>query len=446
MWTANPTYSIKLILNSALWLTAAGIVVRGCGAVREISFAAAFGVSRETDLFLLAVTYATFVPSVLASALGAALVAQLARLRMGGTFPRGPALRSLAEGICIAGLLAALATYLFAPVLMRLFFGLHGPDLEEAVQFSRILAPLGATMVISASMDALLNSAKQFFVAGVTSAATPISMIAAIVLFGRHWGVDAAAWGMVAGGVLEVAILALTIMRQNEVLFGNHPASAELVNVGAFWRGVSFLSLSAAVAAVSPLIDQVFLAKLEVGAITTFNYASKVNSLLIGLFGTAFGVAIYPYLTDLAAQRNIMGLKHLSWRIVALIVPVTLLASMLVFVFSQEIVQLLFARGNFTEKDTELVASIQCVFAFQLVFYVSGLVAMRVLNALQTADFVLWISCLGVALNAALDWLLYTRMGAAGIALSSVLTSVGSLGFALLFIQAASTRVRHGVQ
>jgi putative peptidoglycan lipid II flippase len=155
-------------------------------------------------------------------------------------------------------------------------------------------------------------------------------------------------------------------------------------------------------------------------------------------------VAIYPYLTDLAAQRDIVGLKHLSWRIVALIVPVTLLASMLVFLFSQDIVQLLFARGNFTDKDTDLVASIQCVFAFQLVFYVSGLVAMRVLNALGTADFVLWISCLGIALNAAFDWLLYDRMGAAGIALSSVLTSIGSLVFALLFIQAASARARHG--
>jgi putative peptidoglycan lipid II flippase len=444
VWTATPTYSVKLILNSALWLTAAGIVVRGCGAVREISFAAAFGVSRETDLFLLAVTYATFLPAVLASALGTALVAQLVRLRTGGTFPRGRALHSLAQGVCLSGLVAALATYLLAPVLMPLFFGLRGADLDEAVKFSRILAPLGTTMVIAASMDALLNSAKQFFVAGVTSAATPIAMIGAIIFFGHHWGVDAAAWGMVVGGVVEVAILALTIVRQDRVLFGNHPTSAALVDVAAFWRGVSFLSLSAAVAAVSPFIDQVFLAKLEVGAITTFNYASKVNSLLIGLFGTAFGVAIYPYLTDLAAQRDMVGLKHLSWRIVALIVPVTLLASLFVFLFSHEIVQLLFARGNFTEKDTHLVASIQCVFAFQLVFYVSGLVAMRVLNALGTADYVLWISCLGIAFNVTFNWLLYERMGAAGVALSSVLTSIGSLVVALLFIQAASTRARHG--
>jgi putative peptidoglycan lipid II flippase len=245
---------------------------------------------------------------------------------------------------------------------------------------------------------------------------------------------------MIAGGMGEVAILTLTILRQKHVLFGSHVPRADALNVAAFWRGVSFLGLSAAIAAVSPLIDQVFLSKLEVGAITTFSYASKVNSLLIGLFGTAFGVAIYPYLTDLAAQRDLRALRHLSWRIVALIVPVTLLASTLVLLFSQEIVQMLFARGNFTEKDVVLVAQIQRVFAFQLVFYVCGLVAMRVLNALGTTDFVLWISCLGIVLNTLFDWLLYERMGAAGIALSSVLTSIGSLGFALALIAPASRR------
>ena len=440
MWTATPTYSLKLILNSALWLTAAGIVVRGCGAVREISFAAAFGVSRETDLFLLAATYAGFLPAVLAGAVGTALVSQLGRLRRGSTFPRGDAVVSLAWGVLFAGLFATVATYVLAPLVLPVFFGLKGADLENAIKFSRILAPLGLTMVVSASMDAVLNSAKQFFVAGVTSAATPVAMIGAIVIFGDRWGVDAAASGMIAGGVVEVAILTLTILRQKDVLFGSHVPHAEALNLGAFWRGVSFLALSAAIAAVSPLIDQVFLARLEVGAITTYSYASKVNSLLIGLFGTAFGVAIYPYLTDLAAQRDLRALGHLSWRIVALIVPVTLFASTLVLLFSQEIVQTLFARGNFTEKDVLLVAHIQRVFAFQLVFYVCGLVAMRVLNALGTTDLVLWISCLGIVLNTLFDWLLYEHMGAAGIALSSVLTSIGSLGLALALIRAASRR------
>jgi putative peptidoglycan lipid II flippase len=437
--TSSP-YGVRLILNSALLLTAAGLVVRGCGALREIFFAAQFGVSRDTDLFFLAVTYATLLPAVLASALGTTLIAQLAELREGDKFQLGRPMELLASGVCAAALAAALGTYLLAPVLLSTLFGLNGADLEEAVRHARVLAPLGVTVVVSSSMDALLNSAKRFFIAGITAAATPLTMIAAIVLLGPRWGVEAAAWGMIAGGLAEVIVLSLFIGRMRHTLFAARPAAAAAVDIMQFWRSVGFLAMSAGIAASGPLIDQVFLAKLEVGAITTFNYASKVNSLLIGLFGTAFGVAIYPYLSDLAAKRDIAGLKHLSWRIVALIVPVTLLASALVFIFSHEIVSVLFARGNFTPEDTVLVAHIQSIFAFQLVFYVAGLVAMRVLNAVAASDYVFWISCLGIASTAFFDWLLYTRMGAGGIALSAVLTSAASLGCAVVFIRAALKR------
>lgn len=434
------SYGLRLIINSALWLTAAGMIVRSCGAIREIVFAGSFGVSQETDAFFLAFTYATFVPSVLASALTTTIVARLASVSGGRGLPAITSLGALGRGVCAAGLIATVGTYVFAPLALSTLFNLKDADLENVVSLSRILAPLGATMILSASMDAVLNSAKQFFVAGITSAATPITMVAAILLLGGRWGIEAAAWGMIAGGIAEVLILTFTIARQRRTLFGEQRLQIATAENVAFWRSVLFLACSAMIAAISPVVDQVFLSRLETGAITTFTYASKVNSLIIGLFGTAFSIAIYPYLTDLAAQRNTAALTHLSFRISALILPITAGASTIVFLFSYEIVQLLFARGSFTEADTSAVAHIQRIFAFQLVFYAAGLVAMRVLNAVGAAAFVFWISCIGVILNAFFDWLFYERMGAGGIALSSVLTSVASLLTALLFIRAAFRR------
>lgn len=437
MTTSASAYGIRLIVNSALWLTVAGIVVRSCGAIREIIFASFFGVSKDTDAFFLALTYATFVPLILASALSTSLVTQLANMSRGAALPRGGGLLDLMQKICIAALVAGLGIYFFAPLALPLLFNLEDAELEKAVLYSRILAPLGLTMTLSASLDALLNSAKRFFIAGITSAATPLTMIVAVVYFGEPWGIQAAAWGMTAGGVFEVFILVGVIFLQRRALFSDTTVASVAPGNVAFWRSVAFLAFSAAIAAVSPVVDQIFLSRLETGAISSFNYASKVNGLLIGLFGTAFGVAIYPYLSDLAAQRDHAGLKHLAWRITALVVPITVVASGLVFFFSYEIVDLLFARGNFTAADTLTVGYIQRIFAFQLTFYVAGLVAMRILNAVGAADSVFWISCIGMTLNALFDWLFYTSMGAGGIAMSSVLTSVASLLFALLFIRAA---------
>jgi putative peptidoglycan lipid II flippase len=294
-------------------------------------------------------------------------------------------------------------------------------------------------MVVAAAMAAVLNSAKRFLFAGLAAGATPLVMVVAIGLYGERFGIQAAAWGMVAGGALEILTVGVLLWVRRDALFRADVSTRSALDAG-FWRAVALLGLSAAVAALSPVVDQIFLAKLETGAITVYNYASKVNSIMIGLFGTAFSAALFPYLSDLAAQRDTAALKRVSWQVAALILPVSVAANAVVFFFSYDIVDILFARGSFTTGDTVQVASVQAVFSFQLVFYGVGLIAMRVLNATRADGAVLWISCLGVITNALFDWFFYARLGAPGIALSSVLTSVLNLVYAGFFIRLALVR------
>lgn len=425
------TPSVRLILNTAFILTGLGMVVRASSALKEIVFASAFGVSAETDAFVLALTYSTFLPAVLGSSLATALIARLARAHVTSA-SRGPN----PYWIVAAGGLCACLMYSLAPVLIPALFKASGNTLPLAVHYAQILAPLGFTMVLSATMDGLLNSHKQFYVAGITALATPVFTAVAVLAFAEQGGVEVAAWGMVAGGLVEVVVLVTRIYIQRARFFPSHgPASSS--EQWTFWRAVSVLAFASAIASVSPLIDQVFLSRLDTGAITSLNYASKVNSLLTGLFGTAFGAAIYPYLSDLAAQRDLTGLKRLSWKLSAVVLPITAVASLIVFVFSYEIVDLLFARGNFGQKAVNEVGAIQRIFAFDLVFYVAGLLAIRVLNAAGAARFILILSCISVTANATFDWLLYERFGASGIALATVLTSMVGLVAALAFIRPA---------
>lgn len=427
------TYSVKLIVATALSLTALGIVVRASSAVKEIVFAYAFGVSAETDAFVLAGTFAMFLPTIIGGAIGTALIAALADTQ--GSF-RGSGLVRVTIWIAVIAFACGVSIYLFAPLVMSGLFNLRGSDLQNAISYTRILAPLGVTILLSSAMSALLNSAKQFYLAGIVAVATPLAILAAIILLAERWGLEAAAWGTVVGGVIEVLILANRIVSQRRVFFarGELPAAKTAAR---FWRSVGVLSFASTVAAVSPMVDQFFLSKLETGSITNFNYASKVNSLLIGVFGTAFSVAIYPYLSDLAAQRDTRGLKRLTWRLAGVVLPITGIATALVYAFSYELVELLFARGKFTDTAVLQVGVIQQIFAFQLPFYIAGLIAMRILNATGASEFILWVACMGMVSNVLFDWLFYESLGAGGIALASVLTSALSLIFTLLFIRPA---------
>lgn len=433
---AASSSSVRLILNTALLLTGLGMIVRASGAVKEILFARAFGVSAHTDAFVLAVTYATFLPTVLGGSISTALIAERSRNAAEGIAD----LATLSAWVLAVACVCGVCVYALAPWVMATFFSLSGEELARAAAYSRVLSPLGFAMVLSLAMAGLLNSEKQFYIAGISALATPVFTMIGILALAPAWGVEAAAWGMVAGALAEVAVLGARIGTQRRTLFAHIRRGAATPRERIFWRSVAVLSFAGVVAAVSPVIDQIFLAKLETGAISNLNYASKVNSLLIGLFGTAFGAAIYPYLSDHAARRDLPNLKRLTWKLALVVVPASAATSLLVYVFSYEIVRILFARGNFTDAAALEVSAIQQIFALQLVFYVAGLLAMRVLNAAGAAKFVLVISCIGVAANALFDWLFYESLGARGIALASVLTSVVSLVVSMLFIKPALTR------
>ena len=429
----TPTASVRRILNTALFLTALSTIVRASGAVKEIFFARAFGASAETDAFVLAFTYALFLPTVIGGSIATALIADRARGAQGAAGDCS----GLAVAVLAAACLCGAGIYVSAPAVMSVLFSLQGPDLELATFYSRVLSPLGFAMVLSLAMGGLLNSEKQFYVAGISALATPVFTLAAIIVFADAHGVQAAAWGTVVGALVETVLLALRVGAQRRVFFSRPPDQPASPPEWVFWRAVATLSFAGVIAAVSPIIDQAFLARIATGAITNFNYASKVNSLLIGLFGTAFGAAIYPYLSEHAARRDVTGLSRLAWRLAWTVVPASAAVSALVYFFSYDIVAILFARGNFTVEIAVEVALIQKVLALQLVFYVAGLLAMRILNSAGAARFVLMIACIGVATNALLDWLFYESLGARGIALASVLTSVVSLIVSCLLIRPA---------
>lgn len=432
MQAASGAHSVRFIFNTALWVTAVGVLVRGAGAIKEIVFAGAYGVSGETDAFVLAVTYATFPPTVLGGAIATALVAHLANGRSESSKSE-PQVAYLAS-IGIAGLVCGCALYLLAPVGIPALFTIETSRLAHAVRYAQILSPLGAVMVWAAALAACLNSAKQFYVPAISAFATPVAMLVFIAAFGTSWGIAAAAWGLLVGAVAELALLAARLQMQR---FGG-----DFVRSGAtaFWRSVAVLSLAGAVSTVATLVDQVFLSKLPTGAITQFSYAYKVNSLLVALFGNAFCIVIYPYLSDLAAAHNAAALKRLALKLASIVVPATGAVSLAIYLFSDDIVKLLFLRGNFSEEAALRVSAIQQVFAFQLVFYVGGLLTTRVLNATRSTEMILWIACIGVGAVALFDWQLYQPLGARGIALSAVITSFITLAAGLFFARAALVR------
>ena len=147
---------------------------------------------------------------------------------------------------------------------------------------------------------------------------------------------------------------------------------------------------------------------------------------------------IFPHFARMVATGDWPGLRHTfrtySWLIVALTVPV----SLLIGIFSTDLVRLLFERGQFTAADTAIVARVQSLYALQIPFYVLSMVGVRLLSAMQSNRAVMIIFMASFVVNVIGNLVFMRWWGLSGIALS---TSVVYLLSMLLVLIAIGRRI-----
>jgi putative peptidoglycan lipid II flippase len=116
---------------------------------------------------------------------------------------------------------------------------------------------------------------------------------------------------------------------------------------------------------VDVIINRYFGNMLAAGTVTALDNANRLMQLPYGVFGQAFGLAIFPTLSALAAKKLWDEYKTQVSQGIRGIVFMTLPASVLMMVLSIPIIRFVFQHGNFTADDTYVTA-------FTLVLYCAG--------------------------------------------------------------------------
>ena len=92
---------------------------------------------------------------------------------------------------------------------------------------------------------------------------------------------------------------------------------------------------------------------LEEGSVASLYFASRVQELTLGLFSIALSIALLPTFSDLAAQRDISGMKRTLIFSHRLVFFITFPAMVGLLVLNQPIIRVLFQRGVFDVRSQQ---------------------------------------------------------------------------------------------
>lgn len=359
------------------------------GLARDLLMASVFGVSGLTDAFNVAFRIPNLLRRLFAEgAFSQAFVPVLAssRARDGEA-----ATRALIDAVAtvLAWVLVAVSAVgvAAAPVLMWLLAsGLDEPGFEAGVLMTRWMFPYIGCMSLVALSAGILNTWKHFAVPAATPVLLNLSMIVAAWL-GAPWferlGVEpiyAMALGVMAGGVLQLAVQVPALMRLRLLpRIGVLPGRLRAAWRAAGVRQVLTLMLPAllgvGVAQLSLLINTQIASYLASGSVTWIWYADRLMEFPTALLGVALGVVLTPQLAGARASGDEARYSQmLDWGL-RLVLLLALPCAVALGVFAKPLVATLFHYGRFSADDVERSA-------WALTMYgtgVLGLVAVKVL-------------------------------------------------------------------
>ena len=302
------------------------------------------------------------------------------------------------------------------------------PDqLALATRMTRIILPAQIFYYWGALLLAVQYAEKRFVIPALAPLLYNAGIIFGGLALGPVMGIEGFAWGVVIGAFVGNFAIQAWGARACGIRFRCH---VDLRDPDL--RTYALVTLPLVVGLGMQFSNEIFFryfgSFLGTGGLASLNYALRTMMALVAVFGQAFGVAAFPFLSQYVAEKRYHEMNSLLFSMISNVAVILVPFSLLLMVLSRETLALLFQRGGFTEASTLATApvlSMYCLGAFGIA--AAGMVS-RGFYALQNTMLPMVVSSLAAFGSLPFYWMARQRGGARGIAL------VGSLFMTIQFV------------
>lgn len=409
-------------------ISAATLLSRVLGYVRDMMVALAFGAGPVTDAFLVAFRIPNILRRLLGEgALSTAIVPVFTDYHVHQ--PRAEFLRMvravLAAALVVLTVVSLLGV-LGAPWILRAIAPGFVDDPAQAslaTLLTRVMFPYLLLVGLAALAMGALNAEGRFFASALGPALLNVGMIAGVLVLAPRLSTPilGLAFGVLIGGAAQLAVQIPSLRRAGVLVAPSgelrHPAL----------RRVLHLLLPAvfglAAAQVSVFVNTLLASLLPSGSISFLYYADRVMEFPLGVFGIALAAASLPSMSRQAAAGDHRGLARTLNFALRLSFHIALPATVGLILLRTPITRLLFERGRFGPEDTVATAQALLWYAVGLTAFSGARIAAQMFYALGEPGTAVRLGVLSVVANVVTAIALMRPMGHTALALAS---SVGA--------------------
>ena len=300
--------------------------------------------------------------------------------------------------------------------------GYDEPELRVTlIRMTRIIIPAQFFFFASGLFMAVQFAKEKFGIPALAPIIYNLGIILGGILLGSRYGMVGFSWGVLAGAICNCIIQywgAKRLGMKLQISFElNHPDLRRYIVL------TLPLMIGLTMTFSREFFFRIFGSYLPPGGISGINYGLKIMLIPVAIFGQAIGTAAYPFMARLVAEERMEEMNNLlnnTLRYLALVIPV----SALLMVLKNEVVLIIYQRGQFDASATALTADILIYLlagAFALAAYT---IVPRAFYAMQNTVFPAVYGSIAVLLSIPFYYFGLRYFGSKGIALAISLSGI----------------------
>lgn len=394
--------------------------------IRDAKIASVFGLQGATDVYFYAITLIVLVSAFIPRSINTTVIPALMRASLGGDEKAKLMLLSnIVSCTMIAGFLMAVAFGLIAfwPSAVELLT----PGFDDSQRHDlSLMILMGIPSIFFLSIVAVnrgyLQSEGRFLESQISELCLALVGIAAMLYFADSLGFYVLIIAIVVASILQIGIQTFGLSR---LPFRYTPyinlQDRQMKVIGVL---IVPVLISTGISDISKIVDQALGSTLDGGGLSALAFGGKINGLVVGICIVSLVTVIFPIISKSAASGDIVKLKDELRQVINTVLMITLPATVIVLTLSDNIVSVLFERGQFGTDATKITSEVLFFYSLGLAFAGLRLVLIKVFYSLQDTITVVKCAIVASITNIILNFVLIGPLAHKGLALATSLSSV----------------------
>ena len=289
-----------------------------------------------------------------------------------------------------------------------------------AIQLIPIIFPFLIFVTLSAVISSVLNIKGKFFLPSFLSVILNVLMIGTLLIFKSesHFPL---AWSILIAGIIQLFLLLINANFFKSLFqFGLKKLSLLSSILRTFFKRFLFSVLGSGIVQLNIFVSMLFASLVGEGAISHIYYADRIIDLPFALIAVAMTFTLLPYLSKniLDEEKNANAFNQTIIFCFIFALP----SSFALFFISEDIVRVLFGRGEFLNKDILITSNLLLIYSFSLPGYMISRICNQVFYSYERVDLPIKASIPTFFLNLVLCFSLYRQLGVYGLAIAGAIS------------------------